>query len=64
MAPKTLLVFCDGTGMDGALEPPRTFFHICFLKQCLTVAPGVDALQVNQDSPQGILKPGGKVRND
>ncbi|KAI1789975.1 hypothetical protein LXA43DRAFT_538200 [Ganoderma leucocontextum] len=24
MAPKTLLVFCDGTGMDGALAPPKS----------------------------------------
>ncbi|KAI0767193.1 hypothetical protein C8Q74DRAFT_938030 [Fomes fomentarius] len=24
MAPKTLLVFCDGTGMDGTLAPPKS----------------------------------------
>ena len=50
--------------MDGALEPPRTSLYIRFPKQRLTVAPGFDALQANQGSPQGILTPGGKVRDD
>ncbi|KIK01582.1 hypothetical protein K443DRAFT_98321 [Laccaria amethystina LaAM-08-1] len=27
MAPKTLLIFCDGTGMDGALAPPTSGFN-------------------------------------
>ena len=61
MAPQTLLIFCDGTGMDGTLAPPSMWLLYSLLPESMPTILHLESTLSAQDNPQVVL--GGEFFN-